>query len=328
LIVNGGLDAPGERIMSGGTERIVGENAKWFLRNKFIYLKQYANSPTATEKMLLKIINVSIPVTFNKDVYYDTCEKKMPKANKKKSVIAIQGKAMELLDNRLDDSIDAIVDRAVGEYNLRAPLFWVLADIIKYLAYVNKKLNPSARKLKLSPEMALIVERVWGSKNYFKYTIETDSVPNNAMALIAELMDTIEKNKPPQGMWAPPQLNEIKYPCYCPPKDPKDEPYFLSKDAIKGRIEGMKAELRAKLAKVLRGEISTKKQRKAIIEYIKTILAIEHTLIEYVYKVELYYVEMAKNMTKLLDSLKVFFQSSLMTKAANSLVSRKAGSKT
>jgi hypothetical protein len=106
-------------------------------------------------------------------------------------------------------------------------------------------------------------------------------------------LDTIEKNNPPKGMWDEPRLEMIKYPSWC----------SISKNKLAARIEDEKKTLKQKI-KDTRGI----KDMDVLKEYVFTVLNIENLLIDYVNDMEKYFVHLAKNMSKILISLKKFFK--------------------
>lgn len=290
--IAGGIDVVSDKIMSGGQERVVGENTKWYMRNKFLQLKHLTKSDKTNEKTLLKILGLSLPITFNNKVFYDDDKKDMPTNSEKKSESEIHKKAIGVLKERLDNSIDIIVKRLVEEYNLRAPLFWVLSDIVKFLAIVNKRKKENARKIKISPSMAAIIEKIWKGKSYFRYVVNTDEVPNNMIELMLHMLEIIEKNKPPKGLWKEPQVDVVKYPCFCK----------ISKVQLEAMINDEKKELKQRIK--LRNATGIE----VVQEYILTILTIENLLTSHVDNIEKYYIELAKNMSKIFKSLRVFFK--------------------
>lgn len=291
--IAGGIDVASDTVVSGGQERVVGENTKWYMRNKYLQLKHISKSPTVDERSLLKIVGLKLPLTFGKKlVFYDDDKKDMPVKSEKKSSSEKHAKSVKVLKDRLDESIDAIVNRLVTEYNLRAPLMWVLGDIVRFLAVVNKRKKSNARKIKISPKMAVLVEKLWRGDSFFKYVVNSDEVPNNMMDLMVFMLETIEKNRPPKGRWVEPQLEIIKYPCWC----------SISKKEIASKIEDEKKKLKKKIKA---GGI---KDMDILKEYVFTILNIENLLVDHVDNTEKYFVHLAKNMSKIFNSLKKFFK--------------------
>lgn len=293
-IIAGGIDVSSDTVVCGGQERVVGENTKWYMRNKYLQLKHLSKSSTVDEKSLLKIVSLKLPLTFGKKLeFYDDDKKGMPVKSEKKSSSEKHAKAMEVLKNRLGEPIDVIVNRLVTEYNIRSPLFWVLGDIVRFLAVVNKRKKPNAKKIKISPEMAVLIEKIWQNKSFFKYVVNSDEVPNNMMELVVYMLDIIEKNKPPKGRWVEPRLEMIKYPCWC----------SISKNQLALKIEDEKKKLKQKIK-----ENEDIKGMDVLKEYVFTILNIENLLIDYVDDIEKYFVHLAKNMSKILNSLNTFFK--------------------
>jgi hypothetical protein len=292
--IAGGIDVSSDTVVCGGQERVVGENTKWHMRNKYLQLKHLSKSSTVDERGLLKIVSLKLPLTFGKKLeFYDDDKKDMPVKSEKKSSSEKHAKAMEVLNNRLDESIDVIVKRLVTEYNLRGPLFWVLGDIVRFLAVVNRRKKPNAKKIKISPEMAALMEKIWQNKSFFKYVVNSDEVPNNMMELMMYMLDTIEKNKPPRGRWVEPRLEMIKYPCWC----------SISKNKLAAKIEDEKKKLKQKIK-----DSKDIKDMDVLKEYVFTVLNIENLLINYVNDMEKYFVHLAKNMSKIFNSLKKFFK--------------------
>jgi hypothetical protein len=284
-IIAGGIDVEGDTIISGGQERVVGENVKWNIRNKFLRLKYLSNTSNTNEKELLKIVGLKLPLTFNKKLTFYDDGKDMPVKSFGKSNSDKHVKAMEVLHERLDDSIKTIVNRLIIEYNLRAPLFWVLGDIVKFLAVINRKKKPDSKKIKISPEMAELMEKIWHGKDYFRYVVNSDDVPKDMIDLMLYMLETIEKNKPPRGKWVEPVLEIIKY-----PRMPD----------IKEHIDAEKKKLTQKIKTIDDSEV--------VGEYILTILTIENILTDYMDEIEKYFIHLAKNMSKIHTSLKIFFK--------------------
>lgn len=290
-LIAGGIDVVGGFIKCGGQERVVGENTKWNMRNKFLKLKHLSKSPTIDDKSLLKIVSLKLPLTFNRNLnFYDDDKNPMPSKTEKTSSCDIHDKAIEVLEERLNDKTCAIVKRLTTEYNLRAPLFWVLSDTVKFLAVTQRKKNPTARKVKISPEMAALIENIWKGKDYFQYVVNSDDVPSNMMDLMLNMLEVIEKGNPPRGEWAEPKLEILKHPCWC--------------SVLKTEVEKAIDDEKKKLVKKIKGM----KGIDIVKEYIFTILTIENLLIDFLDRVEQYYIHQAKNMSKIFDSLKKFFK--------------------
>lgn len=292
--IAGGIDVNSDTVVCGGQERVVGENTKWHMRNKYLQLKHLSESSTVDERGLLKIVGLKLPLTFGKQLeFYNDDKKDMPVKSEKKSSSEKHAKAIGVLNTRLDSSIDVIVKRLIIEYNLRTPFFWVLGSIIRFLAVVNKRKKPNAKKIKISPNMAALMEDIWKNKSFFKYVVNSDEVPNNMMELMMYMLDTIEKNKPPKGRWVDPQLEMIKYPHLCP----------VSKNKLVVMIDNEKKKLKQKIK-----NNKDMNDMDIVKEYVFTVLNIENLLIDHVDDVEKYFVHLAKNMNKIFNSLKKFFK--------------------
>ena len=287
--IAGGLDTVPDTVKHGGREIVVGENSKWYMRDKFLRFKYTADSDIVDEKTLLKIINLKLPLTFNGTLNYFDDGDKMPIKSDKHVKKDIYEKAMGVLDYRLNASIDTIINRLITEYDLRAPLLWVLSDIVKLLAVTNKKIKNNPRKIKISPDMSELIEKIWSNNSHFKYIVNSDGIPGNLMELIVYILDIIGKTRPPKGKWIEPHLGEVKYPCWC----------SISKEDISKKIEEEK--------NLLKNTIKNKKGIDSIKHYVFTILTIENLLINRLDSLEKYYIGVAKNMEKILIAIRKFF---------------------
>jgi hypothetical protein len=287
-LIAGGIDVESDTIISGGHERVVGQNTKWYMRNKFLQLKHLSTSSTVNEKTLLKIVGLKLPLTFGKKmVFFDDDKKNMPVMSNTESNSVKHDKAIYVLKERINESIDITVKRLIVEYNLRAPLFWVLGDIIKFLAHVHRTKKPDSKKIKISPDMAVLIEKIWNGKKYFSYVVNSDEVPSNMIELMLHLLDTVEKLKPPKGEWMEPHLEIIKYP-------------VLFENNIEKKIDDVKKNM-----------IQEGKNIDVVKDHIFVILTIENLLINHIDNIEKYFIQSAKNVCKILNSLKKFFKKKL-----------------
>lgn len=301
----------GISIMTGGFERIIGESSKWHFRQKYINYKYRSKHDDL--RSLLKIVDLSIPVTFNKKVFYDDGEetkrgkddkgcKEPSKISKKMTSEETCQKALQVLKESLMRPVEEVVDKSINDYNLRSPLFWILSDTVKYLSMVIRRRKPNMRKIKISPEMADLVENIWSRKSCIKYVVNDDSIPNNLVDLVIHMLEIMKKNKLPRGKWSDPRLVNPEYPCICT---------VLQKnvtDKIKEKISEMTDE--PTLANVKK--------------HIMAILFIENLLIEHIFAVEMYYVVMAEDMAKVLSKIKKFFQPSAASKSVKKSVKKHA----
>ena len=287
--IAGGIGVSGETIVCGGNSIVVGENTKWSMRNKFLKLKHLSKAPV-DEKRLLKIVCLKLPISFSKQLVYYDDGKRMPLKTDKILNNEKYSKALSVLKCRLENPIDEIVNRLITEYNLRAPLYWVLSDIIKFLARINKKTRPNARKIKISPKMSVLVKKVWNNKSPFKYVVNSDEIPHDLMDLLLHMLSVIKKTRPPKGYWSDPLLEDIKYPIL-----PKKERIALNESI-------------SKLKKKLKKKITSDKSIHSINEYILTIPKIEHLLVPHINNIEVYYIQQAHNMKKILNCIKLFFK--------------------
>lgn len=285
--VAGGIDVSDDVIICGGKERVVGENTNWNLRDKYINLK-YAES--ADERTLLRVVDLKLPITFNDTIAFYNDGKDMPEKKDKQIDMELNAKAIDILKSRLDEPITTTIKSAVISNNCISPLYWVLGEIIRFLAYTNRKKTPNSKRIKISPEMSITVESIWNGKGFFKYHPYTDDVPQNLFELIIYMLDVIEKNKPPKGKWKVPQLIQVKYP-------------ILTKD-IQERLNEKIAKEKTALSKRSKG----KKGLDLVKEYVLSVINIEKIIAPHINNIEQYYVKVSKNMSNIHNSLKQFFK--------------------
>jgi hypothetical protein len=302
----GGIDPVTVKVVAGGYDHVVGWNAKWNLRDKFIRLKHSTNFDI---KGLLRIIDLSMQITFDDTDYvkgFDTDEKTTARSTLKNTKLRARKiadpssklfrKAMLVLNERLNEDMKTSVERLTSEYNLRAPFFWVLADVIRFLAVVIKRKKVNMRKIKISPELALVMEKVWRRGSYFKYVITGDDVPDNMVVLMHKMLDLLGKSRIPKGKWKEPVLIEVKHPCFC----------TIAKQKIVDLIAQQRADLKTTIKN--NGGVFKMEPLDVVREYIMTILTIENIISHHIEDIEKYYVSLAKNMNQILASLKVFLK--------------------
>ena len=235
---------------------------------------------------MLKILNESLPVSFGKKVFYDD-QTKMPVMSKKESINDINKKAVDLLNVRLNESIETTINRCVEEYGLREPLNWALADIVKYLAVLIKKKRPSSRKIKVSATMAFSIGKIWKDSKHFQYVVNSSDVPSNMAELTIHMLGIMEKINTKKGRWTTANIEEYSYPCIC----------SINKNTLFSFIEDEKKDLSLRV-----------NDNNIIKETIMTILIIESLIINHVDAIEKYYINAAKNISKIYDDLKVYFR--------------------
>lgn len=284
--IAGGIDVSDDVIVCGGKERVVGENTNWNLRDKLIQLKYAENSD---ERALLRIVGLKLPISFNSTIAYFDDGKDMPEKKVKQVTSEINSKAITVLKERIDMAIPAQIKMLVNSNNLIAPLYWVLGEMIRLLAFVNRKKKPDSRRIKISPEMSQTIESIWNGKGFFKYYPYTDDVPQNLFELILHMLDIIEKNRPPKGKWKKPYLGRTRYPTLT--------------DSLKKSMEAKMSREKMDLTKRIKG----KKGLDLIKEYVLTVIKMEKILSSHVNDIEQYYVRVSKNMSKIHNSLKNFF---------------------
>jgi hypothetical protein len=288
-LIAGGIVTKGESIICGGLDRIVGEESKWYLRDKFLQLK-YANGKSVDEKYLLHIVGLKLPITFSGIDYYDDSKIHLPIKTEKKITNSLHSSSIIVLKERLDDPINKLISRIVKRCSLNNPLLWVLGEIIRFLAVINKRKKTNASKIQISPEMSLMVEALWNGKSHFKYNAVSDKVPQNLLELIKYMLNTIEKNRPPKGKWREPYIDKVIYPVL----------NLQLKENLKIQIDNEKKDLSTRI----KGKSGLNETR----EYILAIINIEKILSNHVEAIEKYYIGISKNMSKIYDSLKLFFK--------------------
>jgi hypothetical protein len=282
-IIAGGIDVNTDSLTIGGKEYVVGENAKWHMRNKFLAFKH--RSDTA-EKNILKIININIPITFSKKNYYSDGGD-MPIKTETEIDSDVHIKRMRALEHRISEDIDDIVHRLELEYNLYSPLLWVISDMLKFTVNVYK--NKCSKKVNVSPEVASYIDKIWKYGPSDKY-VEVEH--HNIMDLILDIMELIKKSDDYTNDWTEPVLEDTPYPCWC----------SISKTDIMVKILEERHNLKLKIS------TNSYTEKEIVSEYVFTLLCIENIVIDYVYDLEKYYIGVAKNMSKILDSLRVFFK--------------------
>ena len=142
--------------------------------------------------------------------------------------------------------------------------------------------------------MAALIEKIWHGKSYFKYVVNSDDVPANLMDLMLHMLETIEHSKPKRGHWKQPTVTVVKYPRWVP-------------DVKTSTINKINNE-KQKLKKKLKEKLNTLDNLGETREYVLHILKIEKILMPHVDEIEKYFIQMAINMKKILDSLKLFFK--------------------
>lgn len=299
-LIAGGFGTPPNRsVICGGSEKIVGENARWFMSDKFYELKYAADDKYAgsiTDKELLKIAGLKIPLNFNRTKFYDDKED-MPCKTEKKIDSDIHTKAILVLQNRLDEPITTTIKRLIETYDLGHPLFWAMSQFVRYLAFTHKKYRNNQRRIRITHDLTLLVEQIWHGNNYFKYVINTPNAPSNVHELIIKIFDSFEKARIPKGTWKEPILKTIEYP-------------HLDSETKKNIQEKLKKEKNA-----LHDKLSKENGKKKLSpinetkEYILTILNMEKILIDHLEKIEEYYIVHAENISALLTSMQKYFSS-------------------
>jgi hypothetical protein len=281
----GGSPLPVAEILhTGGKEIVVGESARWFMQDKLLKYK-YANGGKLCKgnktrmKCLLNIIGTSIPISFNTKVFYDDSKATPPGTvdTKGSKADVFKSKTIKMLKKRREQSAKKVCAHLMNEYNIRAPLFWVLMDMIKYMAVKLRKKNPKMRKIKISPNMAEIMDDVWKGSKHFQYHVNSSDIPKDTMALMLHMLGLMRRVKKSRGKWREPDLVSLEVP-------------VMSPETV--------AEI-DKLKKVSVGSVE---------EYVLSILKIEAALGDHIDALEKYFIAVAKNMNLILVSVKAFFK--------------------
>lgn len=284
----GGLTTSSETLKIGSKEYVVGECSKWHLRSKFIKYKYVSTSKIKSEKQLLKILGLSIPVSFNSRVFYDD-GKSVPIVKDKHR----QDKEIDLLKKKLEESHYKYVDDAVKNYNLRAPLVWALIDLTMLLIKVNKMKRPNMRKIHITGKLTQLFEKVWRGRSYFRMNVNSQEVPADMITLVQKLLGELKKNNYPKGKWIDPEISLIVKPELCVHMNAKRD------DEIKNIKQKMKSNINA----YKKDDIHFH----TIKEYVNAILMREKLYIDHVEEVEKYYIALAKNIIKITKSIKKYF---------------------
>lgn len=265
----GGINISSTTIKTGGNEYVVGDSCKWSLRQKYIMLE---NAPeTMSDKKLIKIVGLSVPLSFNKKVYYDDSPRKRDITSK-----SYEKKIIKEVKNKLKETPEHIVNCAVETYDLKRPLIWALGDLLKLIAVFIQKHKPNMRKIKVSPELGTIITHIKKNDKFFKYDSKTGT---NIIDVIGTTLDTLGKSRIPQGIWNQPSLINPTF-----PKMDKN---------IKILIDKEKSKL---------GKSSTLR------EILLTILNIEKILIEHINALENFYVFLANDIKNIEKSLRYFLK--------------------
>ena len=288
LIAGGvGSDDNTRKIICGGSEKIVGENARWFMNDKFYELKYAADdtySDSITDKKLLKIVDLKIPLNFNRKKFYDDSNINLPCKSETDADIDLHKKAILVLQNRLNEPLSSTIKRLTESYDLQHPLFWAMSQFVRYLAFAHKKHKKNKQRIKITHDLTLLVEQIWHGNNYFKYVINKPDAPSNIKELI---FDGLEKVRA-LGKWKEPTLKPVQFPHL-------DE---QAKKSLQDKILQEKEKLQKK--KALKPIDETR-------EYVFTILSIEMLLIDHLEKIEEYYIVQAENISSILKSVKDYF---------------------
>jgi hypothetical protein len=288
-IIAGGMETMPQVLKCGGLEKIVGENVQWFMRDKFYELKyasdnNYANN--FTDKKLLKIINLKIPLHFSNIIEYnDSINNKFIVQRN-----TLHDKVIGILEDRLNKPIKNITEVLTEEYDLKHPLNWSASILIHYLAFIHKKYNKNSKKIPIAYELLPVIEKVHHWDIYFSYDAKNSKKPSNIKDLILLLIENINTSSVPEGKWADPMLVFEKKPTVSNKfKECFDNKLKLEKKELYLRIQG-------------------KENIEQTKEYIFSILNMENYLTDHLSKIEKYYILHAENIVNLLNSLKIFFK--------------------
>lgn len=292
--IAGGLECTSRTVICGGSEKIVGENVTWFMRDRFYELKYASDNnyaPNITDKELLKIIGLKIPLNFDRKKYYDDSKSIIECKEETKIESDIHEKTLYVLKERLLESPTTTFKRLVLLFELQHPLFWSMSQFIRYLAFLHKKHKKNKRRIQITHDLVPLVEQVWNGKNYFNYVINKPDAPSNMNELIRKIFDGLEKTNIKKGNWEEPILK-------------KPEWVYISKED-KGKLETLFEKEKDNMEKRLKGKKNVEETK----EYVLAILNMESHLTPYLEKMENYYIEHAENISALLKSLKKYFNS-------------------
>lgn len=286
--ISGGVRVEADTIACGGGTRVVGENTKWLLMHKLTEVVHLP--PGADAKAILKIVGVALPLTFGRKVYYDDGGE-TPTLGEAEAGEIINKKAVAAAINRLDYSVDRAVGQMVEDGDVIGPLFYVLGDIVKFLAVYEKRHNKEEGRIKISPVMAETVNKIWDSNNYFKYVINSDRAPATLLELIVYMLDVIAKKRPRDGVWREPVLVAAEKPVLS----------RRERQELRGEVEGIRSAATSRAA-------AAANDTAAIKIYVMAILEVETRLSDHVEAIEKYYIRAAKNFVAVLESLKIFLR--------------------
>jgi hypothetical protein len=268
-LIAGGIKVTHDTITGGKQEYVVGENSKWYMRDKLLQYEYLKDSDD--DKRMLKILNIAVPISFNRKVYYDDSQDRPAPDTED-----YHRKASSVLDDRFKESISAMVKRLIDEYALRTPLIFMLSHIIKYLVVKEKQQNPNDGKIKIAPNMSKVIEALWKEQHYFEYIVNDKDVPTNLIDLMLHLLDLMKSKK--TGTWATPQLTDATYP-------------QLSDD-----VEKKIKELMSDPPLDIHGKVYT-------------LLMVEMELNDHMDSIEKYFITVAKNFGIILESLRIYIRS-------------------
>lgn len=281
----GGIDIPAENDTivygSGKFTRVVNYQAKF---NSLDRLLKYKHSKKNDVKKMLRIIGLSIPITFDTKVYYDDQGSK--KYDDHKSV-GNEDKVITMLKMRLSMSIKNLIQLKIYEYKLKESPQIALAELIAYLARFIKRKNKHSnmRKIKISYSVSNMLDHISDGKKLFTIiAVNDEDTPSNLSEVVLYMIEKLEKQQIKMGNWPEDmQLNVPKFP-------------QLDKKII------------AKIGKVRK--LKMVKCRKANIQnMVYAILMIDHILLPYLTSVESYYNQLAKDVQTIHKTLTKFLNS-------------------
>lgn len=250
-------------ITVGGEKHVIGNVVKLRFNDKIIKLEAAMKYGHMSAKELLKILNLKIFITF-----VDKDKNENNKINKQK----------DILTNRLNESIDDIIDRLVKEYYLKKPLDLSIMDLIKYLIAKYKKNNPKSRPVYISSDLCYIQHKIPKGYKYFKYKIGKKKVPSNIKELCITLLKLQKINKK--------QFVNFNYITYKYPQLDKNEKIKINK-----QMKKIKDKLNKDI-KIIKNKQKDKQIEKQILyKYIKCLIDIEYLLMDHLIKIEYYYIK-------------------------------------
>lgn len=261
-IIGGIEPTPSVTIFTGGSrkvERVVNDNATYEVTKQLADLKYVGNNI----KDILHVVDMSLPVTFNKTIYYDTGHppKRMPNHDRDMKILTA-------LKNRINVPISTTISQNIESFKLKQIMEITMLDFITWMSKYIKKHNRSEnmRPIKITNDMLPLIDNKSKLFQVVSVTKHNSGLPSNLVDVILFLLNKIEKTHPRRGMWdtLPPT---IRYP--------------ILNDNIKKQVDAIKKKL-------------TYKTTHDIKKGVTAIVLINHILLPHLREIELYYVAVTR----------------------------------